>query len=179
MKTQREGELPYVWGVPKLPCPMAGVRRREGGRGGHICRTRSMHGSFGDSGGHMFLGLRTARSPCVFLYSAHSLSCPLSSIRPPSFTLPIPLPPWKVLCLPPSLQVRLQPCLLLLPLQALAACLVSVPGPVLTSMQDYSPQRYAELLEPPNYVWHLLLPLGGCPELYMQYVLEDVQRINF
>lgn len=46
-------------------------------------------------------------------------------------------------------------------------------------MQDYSPQRYAELLEPPNYVWHLLLPLGGCPELYMQYVLEDVQRINF
>jgi len=56
---------------------------------------------------------------------------------------------------------------------------MSVPGPVLTSMQDYSPQRYAELLEPPNYVWHLLLPLGGCPELYMQYVLEDVQRINF
>lgn len=109
----------------------------------------------------------------IFLYSAPSLSCSYS-IGPPSSTLL----PWNALfaAKPPG-QAPAMPLASNLPS---SVCLsLSVPGPILTSMQYYSPQRHAELLEAPNYVWHLLLPVSGCPELYMQYVLEEVRRINF
>lgn len=122
----------------------------------------------------MCLWLRTALSHTfVFLYSAPRPS--LGSLAPPSSMLLISLPPWNSLCLQPSLQVGIQLCLLFLPFHALSACLTSVLGPVLTSRQYYSSRRHADFLEAPNYVWHHLLPFSGCPELYMWYVLEDVQ----
>lgn len=118
--------------------------------------------------------LQTALSHTfVFLYSAPHPS--LGSLAPPSSMLLISLPPWNSLCLQPSLQVGIQLGLLFLPFHALSACLTSVLDPVLTSRQYYSSRRHADFLEAPNYVWHHLLPFSGCPELYMWYVLEDVQ----
>lgn len=129
----------------------------------------------------MALGILAALCPWLQLSLTHirlPILCFSSLPRyvaPPSSMLLIPLPPWNSLCLQPSLQVGILPCLFFLPFHPPPACLTSGLDPVLTSRQYYSSRRYAEILEAPNYVWHHLLPFSGCPELYMRYVLEDVQ----
>lgn len=155
--------------------PYLGVDDRggTGRRGGQLCGSRIAHDGFGDTGCHV---------PLVTDSSLSHICLPrpsLGRLAPPSSMLLISLPPWNSLCLQPSLQVRIQLCLLFLPFHAPPACLTPVLDPVLTSRQYYSSQRHAEFLEAPNYVWHHPLPFGGCPELYMRYVLEDVQKINF
>lgn len=92
-ENSERGWLPSVWGAPKLPCLMAGVRRGEGGRGGHICRTGGMYGSFGGFGGHVLLGLRITQAHTYLPVSRPLLVLSLSSIGPPSSTLP----PWNAL----------------------------------------------------------------------------------
>lgn len=174
IKTQR-GWPPCVWGTSNLPCLGVGDRGGTGRRGGQLCGSQIAHDGFGDTGCHVPLVTDSSLSHiCLpMLCSRPSLG----RLAPPSSRLLISLPPWNSLCLQPSLDqvVGIQLRLLFLPFHALPVCLTSVPDPVLTSRQYYSSQRHAEFLEAPNYVWHHPLPFSGCPELYMRYVLEDVQ----
>lgn len=171
LKLREVGHL--VSGVlQKLPCLGVGDRGGTGRRGGRLCGSRIVHDGFGDTGCPVSLVTDSSLTHICLL-----ILCSLSpgSLAPPSPMLLIPLPPWNSLCLQPSLQVGIQPCLLFLSFYPPPACLTSGLDPVLTSRQYCSSRRHAEILEAPNYVWHHLLPFSGCPELYTQYVLEDVQ----
>lgn len=156
--------------LQKLPCLGVGDRGGTGRRGGHLCGSRIVHDGFGDTGCPVSLVTDSSLTHICLLIlcssslsrqpgptqlhaadSAASLELPLFAAKPPGWDPAMPL------------------------VSVFLACLTSGLDPVLTSRQYYSSRRHAEILEAPNYVWHHLLPFSGCPELYMQYVLEDVQ----